>query len=247
MMTITQLRKAWAITKKDIQMYYLKGPVVIFGILFPLFLFLAFYIDRKLSPEFLIPGLIAMTLFFTSTSVSPVIAPWETQMKTLERLVSCPLTVRTMILGDILASFLFGVVISIVPVIIGLAFGICIRAPVILSIAIVIGAFSFSSLGLLFSVIPTDLVSNVMMLSTLVKFPLIFISGIFIPIEALPQWGVAIASLSPLTYFTDIARFSISGNSYYPLYLDFTLLVASAVIFLMLSIKFHERALVRRL
>jgi len=168
-------------------------------------------------------------------------------MKTLERLVSCPLTVRTMIFGDILASFLFGVLLSVVPVIIGLAFGVCVRAPVILSIAIVIGAFSFSSLGLLFSTIPTDLVSNVMMLSTLVKFPLIFISGIFIPIEALPQWGVAIASLSPLTYFTDIARFSISGNSYYPLYLDFTLLIVSALIFLMLSIKFHERALIRRL
>ena len=71
MMTITQLRKAWAITKKDIQIYYLKGPVVIFGILFPLFLFFAFCIDRKLSPEFLIPGLIAMTLFFTSTLYRP--------------------------------------------------------------------------------------------------------------------------------------------------------------------------------
>ena len=240
------LRKIWAITKKNILMYYLKGPVVIFGVLFPLFLFLAFYIGRSLSAEFLIPGLLAMTIFFTSTSVSPVIMPWETQMKTLERLISCPITVRTMIFGDILASFIFGTTISIVPVVIGMVMGVGVKAPLTLGAAIIIGAFAFSSLGLLFSTIPTDLVSNVMMLSTLVKFPLIFISGIFIPISDLPDWGVAVASLSPLTYFTDIARFSIEGYAFYPLYLDFLLLIASAVIFLVLAVKLHERTLVRR-
>ncbi len=244
---ITPLRKTWAIVRKDIQMYYLKGPVVIFGILFPLFLFLAFYIGRNLTPEFLVPGLISMTLFFTATSVSPVIAPWETQMRTLERIISCPITVRTMILGDIIASFIFGVLLSIVPIVIGLGLGVSIKSPLILSLAIIIGAFAFSALGLLFSTIPTDLVSNVMMIATLVKFPLIFISGIFIPIEALPPWGVAVASLSPLTYFTDIARYSVTGKAFYPLYLDFALLILSAIVCLILAIRFHERALVRRL
>ena len=33
--------KVWAIIKKDIQLYYFKGPVVIFGVLSPLFLFLS--------------------------------------------------------------------------------------------------------------------------------------------------------------------------------------------------------------
>jgi ABC-2 type transport system permease protein len=38
---IDQLKRACAIAKKDIRIYYLKGPVVIFGILFPVFLFMA--------------------------------------------------------------------------------------------------------------------------------------------------------------------------------------------------------------
>ena len=37
-----QVRRAWAIAKKDIRIYYSKGPVLIFGIFMPLFLFLAF-------------------------------------------------------------------------------------------------------------------------------------------------------------------------------------------------------------
>ncbi len=233
--------KVWAIARKDILMYYLKGPVAIFGVLFPLFLFFAFCIGRGLAPTFLIPGLLAMTTFFTSTSVSPVIMPWETQMRTLERLISCPIEVRTLIFGDILASFIFGVSISAVPVVAGIALGVGVKNPVILAAAIIISAFCFSSLGLLFSVPPTTLVSNIMMLSTFVKFPIIFISGIFIPMEQMPGWGVAVASLSPLTYFTDLARYSIQGYAYYPIYLDFVVLLFYSALFLILAVKLHER------
>ena len=35
-----QVRRAWAIAKKDIRIYYIKGPVLIFGIFMPVFLFL---------------------------------------------------------------------------------------------------------------------------------------------------------------------------------------------------------------
>ncbi len=240
------LDKVWTIAKKDIWMYYLKGPVIIFGILFPMFLFSAFYIGRDLPAEFLIPGLTAMTVFFTSTSVSPVIAPWETQIGTLERLISCPITLRTMIFGDILASFKFGDSISAVPVIIGIMMGVGVRSPLVLTTAVLTSAFCFSSLGLLFSTPPTNLVSNIMILSTLVKFPLIFISGIFIPLEDLPSWGVVVASLSPLTYFTDLARLSIEGNSYYPVYMDFIALLGFAAVFLLLAMRLHERALPSR-
>ena len=38
--------KALVIAKKDILIYYSKGPVIIFGILLPIFLFLAFWIGR---------------------------------------------------------------------------------------------------------------------------------------------------------------------------------------------------------
>jgi len=42
-MYLQQLNRAWSIVRKDIRIYYLKGPVMIFGIIFPVFLFLVFY------------------------------------------------------------------------------------------------------------------------------------------------------------------------------------------------------------
>ena len=88
-----------------------------FGVLFPVFLLLAFYIGRSIPPDFLLSGLISMTLFFTSSAVSPVISPWETRMKTLERLVSAPVSISTIVIGDVLASFTFGLILTLVPVV----------------------------------------------------------------------------------------------------------------------------------
>ncbi|MBS7643784.1 ABC transporter permease [Candidatus Bathyarchaeota archaeon] len=242
-----QLARSWSITKKDILIYYYQGPVVVFGVLFPLFLFLAFYIGREVALNFLVPGMLSMSLFFTATSVSPVIAPWETRLKTLERLVSAPISISAMILGDVIASFIFGIAVSTVPLLAGFAAGVYVTDPLILSLCIVLASFCFSSFGLMLSSPPSDVPSNVMMFSTFLKFPLVFISGIFVPIEKMGPWGIIIASGSPLTYLTDLLRYSYSGSSYYPVLLDLSVLLAFTALFFLAAVKLHEKTLPRRL
>jgi len=237
--------KALAIAKKDVLVYYLKGPVVIFGILLPIFLFLAFWIGRHLQLNFLIAGLIAMTVFFSSTSVSPVIAPWEGQMRTLERLLTYPIDVKTVVLGDVIASSIFGILLTTIPIAIAFALGLSINP--LIAIGVIISAICFSSLGLLFSAYPSNIPATVMMISALVRFPMIFISGIFIPLNKLPEFGKVLAYLSPLTYFTDISRFCLGLRTFFPVYLDFTILITYTLLFFILSVKLHERALLRRL
>ena len=136
-----QVRRAWAIAKKDIRIYYIKGPVLIFGVFMPLFMFLAFLMgSRQLPLSFLISGLVGMTLFFTATAVSPAIFPWEGQAKTLERLASCPVTVEAIVFGDMIASTLFGIGITIITVIIGLALGLSLVHGIMLLTAILLAA-----------------------------------------------------------------------------------------------------------
>jgi ABC-2 type transport system permease protein len=243
-----QFKRSFAIAKKDIRIYYLKGPVVVFGLLIPFFLFSSFYIGRNMPIEALMPGLLGMTAFFTATSVGPVIVPWETSSKTLERLISSPISIWTIFLGDVLSSLLFGTIISIFPVIVGLFIGVGIANPLILGLGIVLATFCFASFSILLSAYPpTHVPSNVMMLSSMIKFPLIFISGIFIPIEELPVWSRSISSISPLTYFTDLARHSIQGRGYYPVEIDFTVLIAFTIVFLVGAIKIHEHTMQKRL
>jgi len=242
-----QMRHSLVIARKDIRIYYSKGPVIIFGVLFPVFLFLSFTIGRDLSVDFMIPGLVGMILFFTATSISPIVVPWEAQARTLERLMSCPVRIETIILGDILASFAFGVGISVIPIMLGLFLGVTVSNPLSFALAVILAAFCFASLGNVFSIPPTNMPSTVNMISSVVKFPVVFISGIFIPLDQLPAWGQAIAYISPLTYFTDIARGCIQGRGHLPLAVDFAALIAFTVLFVLVAMKLHQRTMPKRI
>jgi len=243
-----QVQRAWAIAKKDIRIYYFKAPVLIFGVFMPVFLFLAFLMgSRQLPLAFLVSGLVGMTLFFTATAVSPAIFPWEGQAKTLERLASCPVTVEAIVLGDMIASTLFGIAITLITVIIGLALGLSLLHITTLLAAILFAACCFSAIGMLLAVPPTNAPSNIMILSSLVKFPLVFISGIFVPLEQMPSWGLALAVCSPLTYFTDLVRYSFTGVHYFPVIVDFVVLGVCTVIISAGTMCLHQRTMPRRM
>jgi ABC-2 type transport system permease protein len=244
---LDQARGSLAIAKKDLRVYYAKGPVVIFGVLMPAFLFLAFFIGRQMSVNSLIPGLLGMAVFFTSTAVSPAVAPWETQARTLERMASCPVAVWTILLGDMLASVLFGIVISFVPILVGLITGTRIHHPFILAEGILLAAFCFSTLVLIFSFPATSSPATIMMLSSLIKFPLVFVSGVFVPVGDLPAWARGIASFSPLTYFTEVSRYCLAGTSTYPLSMSLLLLFMFTILFWGTAVTLHKRTLPQRL
>jgi ABC-2 type transport system permease protein len=243
-----QVRRAWAVAKKDIRIYYFKGPVLIFGIFMPVFLFLAFLMgSRPLPLTFLVSGLIGMTLFFTATAVSPAIFPWEGQAKTLERLASCPITVEAIVFGDMIASLLFGIGITAITVLIGLVLGLSLVHGIMLVAGIILAAFCFSAIGMLLAVPPSNVPANIMMLSSLLKFPLVFVSGIFAPLEQLPFWGMALAVCSPLTYFTDLVRYSFAGTNYFPVLIDIAALGLFTLVFTAGTMYLHRRTMPRRM
>jgi ABC-2 type transport system permease protein len=214
MKTLEQLKRSLIITKKDLQVYYGRGPVIVFGLIMPAFLFFSFTLKRGLTFIEVYPGLVGMALFFTVSSIGPIIAPWETRMKTFERLVSTPISLWAIILGDVLASFLFGLLITLVVLLTGVFFlGISFFNPALI-LGTLFAAFCFSALGTLIGTLPTDNPSNVMMLATLVKFPLIFISGVFVPLQEMGNLKV-ISFFSPLTYYVDLVKFVFQGNSYF--------------------------------
>ncbi|MCS7365563.1 MAG: ABC transporter permease [archaeon GB-1867-035] len=245
---LEQVKRSITIAKKDIKIYYSKGPVIIFGLILPLFLFLAYTIGREMPTKEMLSKLISMTAFFTATSVGPSIIPWEARSKTLERLLCCPITLWAILLGDMLSSFIFGFLITLIPTTLTLTLNINPVNFISLLFSLTLATLCFSALSILLSSYPpTDIPATIMMLSTLIKFPLIFISGIFIPIEKLPPWTRTIASLSPLTYYTDLTRQLILNKGYYPPIIDYIALTIFTIAFLTAAIKIHEKTLMKRI
>jgi ABC-2 type transport system permease protein len=242
----SQIKRSFAIAKKNLRIYYNKGPVVIQGLLFPAILFFAMTIGREIQPIYIVSGLMAMVLFLSATSIGPVVFPWETRQNTLERLITCPISIKTILLGDIWASFLFGSIFSTVPLILGsIIFSLWNSLNLVLIIfGILVSSFSFSSISIILSVPPTDTPANTMILTVILKFPLIFISPLFMPIESVPT-----AIISPLTYFIDIINFGLSGVSAFGafgLLLDFIILFLYGFGFLFLAFFLHEKTLQKR-
>lgn len=242
-----QVIRSWAIVKKDMKIYYSKGPVVLMGVLWPGFMFISFAFGRNMPVASLMPGLISMSVFFTCSAIAPITFPWETQARTLERLVSAPIAVWTILLGDMLASMLTGIIITIVPIVIAIAIGSTIVNPLVLAGAIILGAVCFATLSLIISSPPASAPQYSQMISSFVKFPLIFISGVFVPLSEMPAFARSITFISPLTYFTDLARYSMGGENYFPIGIDFLVLVVFTVAGWIIAVKLHNRTLPKRI
>ncbi|MGC8937056.1 MAG: ABC transporter permease, partial [Candidatus Methanomethylicaceae archaeon] len=206
------LNAALAIAKKDMRIYYIKPGTLMFGILFPLFMFLSFAVGKNAPVAALIPGLISITALFSSSSIGPMVIPTERRVKTFERLVTAPISFFSVILGKTIGGFIFSTTICVIPLIIGLGW---FEARIVNIASLIAGlmfpSFCFATMGIMFASFPTENPGDVMLLLNFVRLPLIFISGIFIPIESLPEWGQIVAIFSPLSYANDLIRHSLEG------------------------------------
>lgn len=238
-----ELHGVYIIAKKDAMLYYLTPQVGIFGVLFPVFFFLAFTIGRQVTVGMLVPGMLGMALLFTSSAVGPLVTPWERRSKTYERLISSPISSVSIILGDVAAGACFGAVVSLVTLVIGTALtGAALTRPVLLLPGVVLSALCFASLGTLLAAPPTRNPSQVMMLSNLVRLPLIFVSGVFVPVAEMPRWSRLVVPLSPLSYCTDLVRTAFGQSNYFPLWLDVLMLTGFTLVFVVVALRFHHAA-----
>ncbi len=207
-----ELLGAIRIAKKDIKIYYLKPPVIMFGFFFPGFTYLAFTVGRSLEPTLLIPGLVAITSFFAAGSLGPAVLPLERKTKTLERLLVAPVSPFAIILGKTLAGFTYGFILSLVPLLIGVVFlGIGIATPILFILGLALSALTFSAFGILFSARAEEM-PNAMMPMNVIRFPMLFVSGVFVPLATMPRYLRAIAYLMPLTYSVDALRQTVLGS-----------------------------------
>lgn len=237
-----QSHGAYVILKKNIFLYYLKPPVLIFGVLFPVFFFLAFKMGRPIPAENIVPGMVAMAVWFTASAVGPLVTPWERRAKTYERLIATPVSLQAIITGDILSGLLFGACLSIIPVVLGLILTDAVITGFLPLVAgIILGAVSFSSLGVLLAAPPASSPSNIMLLSNLVRLPLLFVSGIFLPISEMPVWARWVSPLSPLSYAGDLIGIGFGREEYFPIWLSPLMLIIFTAVLMWGAYKFHRR------
>jgi ABC-2 type transport system permease protein len=237
----SELNAAWAIARKDMRIYYLKLNVVASGMLFPLFMFLAFAAGNTEGPLSLIPGLVAITILFSASSIEPVSIPVERRVKTFDRLISAPVSLHAIVLGESVSGFLYSLSIAIVVLMAGaLLFGLTlILVPLV--IGVLLTSFCFATMGTLFAAYPTENPGDIMSMLNLVRLPLIFLSGVFIPLASLPSIGEVVSYFSPLTYGYDLIRCGFTGDSHFEPVVDIVMLFIFILIFQVAANRLYKR------
>jgi ABC-2 type transport system permease protein len=238
-----EIAQAWTVAVKDMKVYYLTPPMIMFGLILPFFLFFSFSIKREIGLETGLARLLALTTFFTASSAGPVIIPLERRMGTYDRLLTAPMSLITLLLGKTLVGTFFATGVSMVPLCVGvLVLHAAVADVGTLLLGIVLASLAFSAFGVIFASIPTRSVGSIMMPSTLVRWPLMFISGIFVPLEEMAPWARALAYISPLTYAQDLMNHAVLGSGTLNRWLGLALLPLLLVVFLIPAAWLHHRS-----
>jgi ABC-2 type transport system permease protein len=108
-------------------------------------------------------------------------------------------------------------------------------------VAFILGNLCFSGLGVLLSSPGGRAPANIMMLAALVRFPLIFISGIFIPLSGMTGAAKYITYCSPLTYLVDALNHSMGQAYVFSWWTDLLVLAGFMVVFVAVAIAVLKR------
>jgi len=227
-----ELRGIYYILLKDLRAYYFKPPNISWGILFPLVLSLAFSLRSPGDLETLAPGLIAMAAVFGTTSMEAIVITFERRTGALERLLLAPISLKSILLGKILGGAVFGAMISSIMTVLAVTgFKVRVAAPVWFAASLLLSLLTLSALGALVAVSVKE-VFEAQTLSNYLRFPMIFLCGVFLPVEAMPLPLRAVAYFLPLTYSVDALRASVTGaQNLSGLMIDMTVLTLFLIAF----------------
>jgi ABC-2 type transport system permease protein len=224
-----------AIVAKDVKTYYLKPPNISWGLIFPFAWMLMFYLRSRtpLDIRALLPGVIAMSILFGTTSMLSVTITFERRSRSFERLLLAPLELSLLMLAKTGGAILFGMVNAFVPIV-AAAFLVDLAGvgwlEVIGSVLLIAATSTF--LGLFISVAVHE-VFEAQTFSNFFRFPMLFLCGLFVPISALPVFIRPLSYALPLTYGVDILKAAINGDGALPLWVSFpVLLLFSSALFL---------------
>ena len=242
-MLADDLRGLYYIALKDLRAYYFKPPNISWGILLPFAFVLAFAIRNPGDLRELVPGLLALTLLFGTSSMEAIVIVFERRIGSLERLLLAPVRLPALLAGKLLGGMFFGLTVTLVVLGIMLAvFGVSGVNWLLLILALLLSAAAFSALGALVSVAVKE-VFEAQTLANFVRFPMMFLGGVFVPVAALPQGLQILARALPLTYTVEALRAALGiGTAEYAI-LDLSVLAGFAVILFALAVRILGRRL----
>lgn len=180
--------------------------------------------------QFLAPGIIAMSILFTSL-FSGIEIIWDRQFGFLKETLVAPVSrLKIMIgrtLGGATVAVVQGLIVLLISVIVGFKFTNFMSLPLVLLIMFLISIL-FTALGTAIASRMQDMHGFQLIMNFLIM-PLFFLSGALFPLDQLPNSFLLIAKLDPLSYGVDGLRYALLGVTTFGLHIDLLVLVVATL------------------
>jgi ABC-2 type transport system permease protein len=197
--------------------------------------------------DFMAPGLMAMTVMMSVMTGLPAAISHEKEVGTLDGMMVAPIRRLVIILGKTLAQTIRGLLQGTLILVLAIAlFGVTIQGSIPLIFALLIlGVFSFVGLGVIITSFAKDQETAGMVMMTLM-FPMMFLSGVFFPIQQMPLFMQNVSKVLPLTYAaTALRKVMVLGAGVSMITTELVVLMGFGAVTTMIAVPIFKKAMTR--
>jgi ABC-2 type transport system permease protein len=191
--------------------------------------------------DYLVPGILAMSIMILGLFGSLTLVEWR-EKKVLKRFAATPLGRSTVVYSQVVYRLALALVqTAIIITLAYFAFDVQMVGSWFMLIGLVLlGTLAFVSLGYL-AVSRSRTTEGAMPIVQILQFPMLFLSGIFFPVEFMPDFMRPIVEAIPVTYLGDALRqIMVDASPLHSLTTDIAVLTGWLLVCIVLSIRFFR-------
>jgi ABC-2 type transport system permease protein len=188
--------------------------------------------------DFFVPGILAFVVYLLTTILTLITFVGERSNGTLERVLASPVTEGEVVTGYAITFGTFGVLqVALLLSIAILVFNIIVVGNVLLAfLAVAILAITCQALGILLSSLAKR-PEQAIQFFPFVILPAFLLSGVFWPLQAIPDWLRPFSYLVPPTYAVEACRaVMLKGWGLDKIWIDLLALIIFAIVFMVLAV-----------
>jgi ABC-2 type transport system permease protein len=209
-------RGTWVVAYRELLRFVNERSRVVGALAFPIAFLVIFgagfgQLIGSLAPgvnfvQFMYPGLVAMSVL-TSSLFAGVSVVWDREFGFLREIMVAPIGRAGIVLGKALGATVTCLLQVALLLVLAPVVGVSIAPATIAALVPVVAllALGLSGLGILIASFMTSQ-QGFQLVMQLLLFPLIFLAGVFFPVNNVPDWLQVISKLNPLTYGVDAIR-----------------------------------------
>jgi ABC-2 type transport system permease protein len=162
--------------------------------------------------QFMYPGIVAQSVL-TSSLFAGVSVVWDREFGFLREILVAPIGRSGIVFGKAIGATVTALLQVAIMLILAPIVGVDLSPAIVLGLVpvVTILALGLSGLGILIASFMTSQQGFQLVIQLLI-FPLIFLAGVFFPVNNVPDWLEVVSKVNPLTYGVDAIRQIFLGS-----------------------------------